>query len=150
MDIKIFTIFIFLVVTARVNANQLSIENLEKIGKTMHEIMEKCRKQTGLSPEDVSAFKDPKAPLTRNDKCLMACFTKEAGIKLDGDKIVDKFGYSDIIEREDPEYYKMSLNIVKECNEEVPQMDDECEYSGLLYKCHMEKAEQRSVDIPSF
>ncbi|XP_025834308.1 uncharacterized protein LOC112905672, partial [Agrilus planipennis] len=141
MDFKIFTIFTFFIVTARVNAN-LSLENMEKIGKTMHEIMEKCKKETGLSSDEVSVFRDPKGSLTRNDKCFLACFTRESGIKLEGDKIVDKFGYSDIIEREDPDYYKMSLSIVKECNEEVPKMDDECEYSGLLYKCHMEKAEQ--------
>nr|AVU05014.1 odorant binding protein 5 [Agrilus mali] len=149
MDLKIFTILTFLIVSARVNAN-LSPDNMEKIAKTMHEIMEKCRKQTGLSPDDVSAFIDPKAPLTRNDKCLMACFTKEAGIKLEDNKIIDKFGYSDLIEQEDPEYYKLSLNIVKECDAEVPKMDDECEYSGLLYKCHMEKAEQKSIDLPTF
>ncbi|XP_018333762.1 general odorant-binding protein 19d [Agrilus planipennis] len=128
------------------NATNISPETLGKIIQKSKEIVKPCLERTGATEDDSVDFMAGKVPTTKEGKCMIGCFFKEAGLEYDNGQLKDKNGFLDVIKTEDPDFYAAKMKISQECHSEIPESDDECEYNTKLFECNVNKS--KAANIP--
>nr|AVU05013.1 odorant binding protein 4 [Agrilus mali] len=132
------------------NATNISPETLGNIVLKVKEIIKPCVQSTGATEDDAINFMGGKTPTSKEGKCMVACFYKEAGLGFENGEIKDNNGFGDAIKSEDPDFYAAKLKITQECHSEIPKSDDDCEYYAKMYECNVNKSKEAKIAFSLF
>ncbi|KAG5681356.1 hypothetical protein PVAND_010800 [Polypedilum vanderplanki] len=104
-----------------------------------------CKAQENASDQDVEELSNGKAPTTKEGKCLSACMGKQFGIIIDSKLSKEGFlskAYFILTSDSDK---KKADEVAEECK--TVTHDDRCEAADLIWKCMVEGAKKRGVEI---